>query len=202
MLSIVNTVRNVLGMRNKNIYFDWIINRIRQPNSDIFDAGCAPGKLATRLLNRGHRVTGVDLKSVDIHHHQFTFIKTNLSEVIFGEGVFDYIIACHVLQHIGYPYQNLGNYYGDGEDKVFLSKMHNWLRSGGRMFLVVPIAKRYQIVHWTGSYKWCVYDSETLASLLENKFRVVDKMVFDGAYDTKKRVGGAMAIVLETEKID
>lgn len=202
MLSIVNIVRDMLGMRNKNIYFDWVIDRITQSNSDILDAGCAPGKLATRLLNRGHRVTGVDLKSVNIRHHQFMFIKTNLSEVIFDKGTFDYVIACHVLQHIGYTYQDLGKCYGDEEDKVFLLKVHDWLRSGGRMFLVVPIAERYQIVHWMGSYKWRVYDSETLASLLEDKFRVVDKMIFDGAYDTKKRVNGAMAIVLEAVKID
>jgi len=186
-------------MRDKNIYFNWIIERIKE-KSRVLDAGCSPGTLSNRLLKLGHAVTGVDLKTVKIIEPRFKFIKGNLLEVDFSPSSLDYITACHVLQHIGLGYQSfVPNIIHEAGDKTFIERAHKWLKPDGSIFIVIPIASKAQYV--TMGYRWRVYDDNSIRELLHGLFKIVASMRFDGAYDTKTMVDDAESIVIEAIKI-
>lgn len=186
-------------MRDKNIYFNWIIEKIRK-DSNILDAGCGPGTLSNSLLKLGHWVTGVDLKEPKIKHQRFRFIKDDLLEINFSPSFFDHITACHVLQHIGLGYQGfVPNTIHEEGDKTFIERAHKWLKPDGSIFIVVPIAGKFQYVTW--GYRWRVYDCDSIIGLFHGMFNIVDSMRFDGAYDTKTIVDDAEVIVIEAKKI-
>jgi len=186
-------------MRDKNIYFNWIIERIKE-KSRVLDVGCSPGTLSNRLLKLGHTVTGVDLKDPKITHQRFRFIKDDVLEVDFSPSVFDQITACHVLQHIGLGYQGfVPNTIHEEGDKTFIERAHKWLKPDGSIFIVIPIAGKSQYVTW--GYRWRVYDDNSIRELFHDMFNIVDSMRFDGAYDTKTMVDDAEVIVIEAKKI-
>ena len=189
-------------MRDKNIYFNWIAKRIKVEGSKILDVGCNPGTFSSKLINMGHFVTGVDLKHLDMISERFKFTRGDILEVEFETCSFDYVVACHVLQHIGLGYQDIMPHYICLKgDRFFAEKAYLWLRPGGSLFIVVPIANRFQYMDWSPTYSWRVYDFDTIMDIFGGRFKIVDKMTFDGAYDTKTKVSDTQAIVIEAKKI-
>ena len=84
-------------------------SRIPDPlsgNGDALDLGCGNGKTMSTLLDLGYRVTGLDFSktAVDLCAEMFgdsaSFVVSDVSDLPFPDGSFDYVTAVHVLEHV------------------------------------------------------------------------------------------------------
>ncbi len=72
--------------------------------TSVLDVGCGRGLLSARLVEKGCRVVGVDGENDDrsFSHNMESYIQHDLESGLppVGKGVFDYVIAADVLEHI------------------------------------------------------------------------------------------------------
>jgi glycosyltransferase involved in cell wall biosynthesis len=77
-----------------------------RPPSKILDLGCSGGRLAKRLRDMGHHVTGVDVTEIaGVHDRTDAFFKADLNRGIpleVGSG-FDVVLGADVLEHLVDP---------------------------------------------------------------------------------------------------
>src|SRR3712207_1567383 len=72
----------------------------------VLDLGCGAGMPVTRwLADRGFAVTGVDVSATQLElAHTYvpdgTFIKADMTEVVFGPESFDAVVAFHSIIHV------------------------------------------------------------------------------------------------------
>ncbi len=77
-----------------------------RPPSKVLDLGCSGGRLAERLRDMGHHVTGVDVHEIGgVHERTDVFFRADLNEGIpfqVGSG-FDIVLCADVLEHLMDP---------------------------------------------------------------------------------------------------
>jgi len=189
------------------------MDRIKKEKSQILDVGCLRGneiqEISQRLWDNGHSIVGVDLGSRDKvitkWDNKYPLIQKDILNCIFPKNSFDYIIASHVIQHIGMPFwgrEDPDDYDNNG-DKIFLEKANHWLKDDGKVFIVTIIGPEAQIFEYHESCTYRIYDTGSLAGILTRSgFKITDSLRFDGAHCSRQRVKDAMAIVLEAEIYD
>jgi 2-polyprenyl-3-methyl-5-hydroxy-6-metoxy-1,4-benzoquinol methylase len=184
--------------------YGWIRDKIRV-GSNVLDVGCVRGKtvqkLTVALVKRGDSVTGVSLMPCLFEHKNFKFIQGNVLSLDFKSGSFDSVVASHVLQHIGMPYQGYAGEVDLAGDTKFIEKVYEWMNYNGSLFVLVPFAGKFQYVSFSSNCRYRIYDSEALDALFKNRFEIVDNVTFDGAHDSKKLVKDAKAVLMELKKI-
>jgi 2-polyprenyl-3-methyl-5-hydroxy-6-metoxy-1,4-benzoquinol methylase len=74
------------------------------------DAGCGEGMQMHLLHRQGYidRMVGIDCDGRKIHsakhtRNRFSYVVANMYALNFKNGVFDYVIASEVLEHLAYP---------------------------------------------------------------------------------------------------
>jgi 2-polyprenyl-3-methyl-5-hydroxy-6-metoxy-1,4-benzoquinol methylase len=104
------------------------------PEAAVLDLGCGAGVPVTRwLTDRGFVVTGVDLSTRQLELAQRnvpegTFLKADMTEVVFARGSFDAAVAFHSIIHIPRT-----------EHLVLLESIHRWLRPGGALLATMTV---------------------------------------------------------------
>jgi len=100
---------------------------------------------------RGFRVTAVDLLAVrwPFAHAGITFVQGDIRDLVFGDVMFDLIINCSAIEHVGLA----GRYgvrceEGDG-DLQAMRRLQNLARPGGTMLLTLPVGEEgvYRSMH-------------------------------------------------------
>ncbi len=94
----------------------------------ILDIGCGTGRLLSMLKQSGYeRVQGIDQSpdAVNIALEKYGIKVRNGSIFDYEEGGFDFIIACHVLEHIV-------------DLSSFLQRIYRMLATDGRVYIEVP----------------------------------------------------------------
>lgn len=183
--------------------WDWIIERIKKPGSKILDVGCAEKihggnvqDLTVQLIGRGHIVTGMDIQSLSFNHRRFNFINANVLDYEFPPETFDYVVASHVLQHLGLEYWGLNKVYDESGDKKFIDKVYRWLKREGVLFLVIPFGERFKFIRYRNC-RYRLYDVETLEKLLNKRFKFIDNTIIEGVSPSREN---ATSIVLEMKR--
>lgn len=183
--------------------WNWIVERIKKPESKILDVGCAEQirggnvqDLTVQLIRRGHFITGMDIQSLNFTHERFIFIKANILEYEWPPKTFDYVIASHVLQHLGLEYWGLNKVYDDMGDRKFIDKVYRWLKPEGILFLVIPFGGTFKFIKYRNC-KYRLYDMTTLESLFNKRFKIVDKIIINEVSPSREN---ATSIVLEVKK--
>lgn len=131
----------------------------------VLDLGCGAGIPATRwLAGRYFAVTGVDLseRQLDLARNlvpEATFLKADMTDLEFGPGNFDAIVAFHSIIHV--PRE---------EHPVLLEKIHRWLKPGG-LFLATLTVTDFEGEDgdwegWGAPMRWSHYDAETNVTML------------------------------------
>lgn len=131
----------------------------------VLDLGCGAGIPETRwLAGRDFAVTGVDLseRRLDLARNlvpEATFPKADMTDLEFGPGNFDAIVAFHSIIHV--PRE---------EHPVLLEKIHRWLKPGG-LFLATLTVTDFEGEDgdwegWGAPMRWSHYDAETNVTML------------------------------------
>lgn len=90
----------------------------------VLDLGCGKGRFASRLLERGANVVGLDPShSMLAHGGGFARVRGSGRRLPFPTGGFEAAISVEVLQHVGSP-------------APILREVHRVLRPGGRVLIL------------------------------------------------------------------
>jgi cyclopropane fatty-acyl-phospholipid synthase-like methyltransferase len=91
----------------------------------VLDLGCGCGVPVARRLAQRYAVTGVDLSPVQVERARglvpnATFIRADMSSIVFPEASFDAIVCLYALIHLPVA-----------EQPALIRAVHRWLRPGG-----------------------------------------------------------------------
>jgi 2-polyprenyl-3-methyl-5-hydroxy-6-metoxy-1,4-benzoquinol methylase len=142
------------------------------PEAAVLDLGCGAGVPVTRwLTDRGFVVTGVDLSTRQLELAQRnvpegTFLKADMTEVVFARGSFDAAVAFHSIIHIPRT-----------EHLVLLESIHRWLRPGGALLATMTVTdyegREEDWEGWGAPMVWSHYGkSANVAMLREAGFEI------------------------------
>lgn len=114
------------------------------PPKRILDVGCSGGRLADRLRDFGHHVTGIDSVEVDgVRDRVDAFVPADLERGIpaAAGGDFDVVVAADVIEHVADPRRLLRQMIDvlarDGEILISTPNFCHWyprMRVAGGMF--------------------------------------------------------------------
>jgi ubiquinone/menaquinone biosynthesis C-methylase UbiE len=132
-------------------YPDLVEAGIPNGPSLVLDAGCGYGRVAIPLMRKrtGIRLVGLDASPVMLScfldlvareapgvsiRERLTLVHSDVNQLLFDEGTFDYVFSCAVLLH---------NPYRDVE--TMISEFHRVLRPQGKLILVASFPGLYNL---------------------------------------------------------
>ena len=148
---------------DRDIEYSWVAANMPDGPGTALDFGCGSSYLALIAAQRGFKVTAIDLTSVDwpYVHPNLAFLQRDIFDLDLLPSSLDLVINCSAVEHTG-----LGR-YGDPQnsngDIEVMNLLHDLLKSGGSMFLTVPVGRDAVFVPLHR-----VYGSERLPLLLDN----------------------------------
>jgi SAM-dependent methyltransferase len=119
------------------------VGRFAKPHSKVLDCGCGNGVVSLAAILAGARVTAVDLLPLRRRHWQdgdFVFRQADAMTLDPRKELFDVILACSVVEHIGLPdrYGGAGRPEGDLQAMGCLRRL---LKPGGRIVATLPVGR-------------------------------------------------------------
>jgi 2-polyprenyl-3-methyl-5-hydroxy-6-metoxy-1,4-benzoquinol methylase len=121
----------------------------------VLDLGCGAGVPVTRwLADRGFALTGVDVPDG-------TFIKADMTEVVFGPEPFDAVVAFHSIIHVP-----------RAEHPTLLESIHRWLEPGGALLATMTETdyegREEDWEGWGAPMVWSHYDRNANVTMLRD----------------------------------
>jgi 2-polyprenyl-3-methyl-5-hydroxy-6-metoxy-1,4-benzoquinol methylase len=138
----------------------------------VLDLGCGAGVPVTRwLADRGFAVTGVDVSTRQLelarrNVPEGTFLKADMSEVVFAPESFDAVVAFHSIIHLPRT-----------EHPALLESIYRWLRPGGTLLATMTLTdyegREEDWEGWGAPMVWSHYGrSANVAMLSEGGFEI------------------------------
>jgi 2-polyprenyl-3-methyl-5-hydroxy-6-metoxy-1,4-benzoquinol methylase len=131
----------------------------------VLDLGCGAGVPVTRwLADRGFAVTGVDVSAKQLELARTyvpdgTFLKADMTEVVFGPETFDAVVAFHSIIHVPRT-----------EHPKLLESIHRWLKPGGALLATLTVAdyegRDENWEGWGAPMVWSHYDRNANVAML------------------------------------
>jgi cyclopropane fatty-acyl-phospholipid synthase-like methyltransferase len=133
----------------------------------VLDLGCGAGVPATRwLADRGFAVTGVDVSAKQLelarkNVPEGTFLKADMTEVVFAPESFDAVVAFHSIIHVPRT-----------EHPTLLESVHRWLEPGGALLATMTVAnyegRDEDWEGWGAPMVWSHYDKNANVAMLRD----------------------------------
>jgi len=126
---------------DRDIEYSWVAANMPEGPGRALDFGCGSSYLGLIAVQRGFKVTAVDLASVNwpYVHPNLTFLQKDIFDLNFLPSSLDLIINCSTIEHVG-----LGR-YGDHQnlngDREAMNLLYSLLKSRGIMLLTIPVGK-------------------------------------------------------------
>jgi 2-polyprenyl-3-methyl-5-hydroxy-6-metoxy-1,4-benzoquinol methylase len=159
------------------------------PEAAVLDLGCGAGVPVTRwLVDRGFAVTGVDVSAKQLelarkYVPEGTFLKADMTGVVFGPESFHAVVAFHSIIHVPRT-----------EHPELLRSIHRWLKPGGALLATMTVAdyegRDEDWEGWGAPMVWSHYDSKANVAMLRDA-------VFEIRY-AEPRTGGGTGDEAET----
>jgi 2-polyprenyl-3-methyl-5-hydroxy-6-metoxy-1,4-benzoquinol methylase len=131
----------------------------------VLDLGCGAGVPVTRwLADRGFAVTGVDVSARQLelartYVPEGTFLKADMTEVVFESKSFDAVVAFHSIIHVPRT-----------EHPTLLKRIHRWLKPAGALLATMTVAdyegRDEDWEGWGAPMVWSHYDSKANVAML------------------------------------
>ncbi len=131
----------------------------------VLDLGCGAGVPVTHwLADRGFAVTGVDVSAKQLglartYVPDGTFLKADMTEVVFGPETFDAVVAFHSIIHVPRT-----------EHSALLASIHRWLKPGGALLASMTVAdyegRDEDWEGWGAPMVWSHYDRNANVAML------------------------------------
>lgn len=127
----------------------------------VLDLGCGAGVPSVQLLSERFEVTGVDISERQLelaHQHSPAahLIKSDMTTVHFPAATFEAVVAFYSIIHV--PRE---------EQQALVSRIHNWLKPGGRFLATWPFTawegiesdwEGWGSTMWWSHYGWQEYE--------------------------------------------
>jgi 2-polyprenyl-3-methyl-5-hydroxy-6-metoxy-1,4-benzoquinol methylase len=133
----------------------------------VLDLGCGAGVPVTRwLAHRGFAVTGVDVSAKQLELARTyvpdgTFLKADMTELVFGPESFDAVVAFHSIIHVPRT-----------EHPALLESIHRWLEPGGALLATMTVTdyegREEDWEGWGAPMVWSHYDRNANAAMLRD----------------------------------
>ena len=137
------------------------------PEAAVLDLGCGAGVPVTRwLADRGFAITGVDVSARQLelacaNVPEGTFLKADMTEVIFEPETFDAVVAFHSIIHVPRT-----------EHPALLKSIHRWLEPGGALLATMTVAdyegRDDDWEGWGAPMVWSHYDENANVAMLRD----------------------------------
>jgi 2-polyprenyl-3-methyl-5-hydroxy-6-metoxy-1,4-benzoquinol methylase len=138
----------------------------------VLDLGCGAGVPVTRwLADRGFAVTGVDVSAKQLelaltNVPEGTFLKADMTEVVFAPETFYAVVALHSIIHVPRT-----------EHPTLLESIHRWLKLGGALLATMTVTayegRDEDWEGWGAPMVWSHYDRDAnVAKLREAGFEI------------------------------
>jgi 2-polyprenyl-3-methyl-5-hydroxy-6-metoxy-1,4-benzoquinol methylase len=131
----------------------------------VLDLGCGAGVPVTRwLADRGFAVTGVDVSAKQLelarkYVPDGTFLRADMTEVVFGPESFAAVVAFHSIIHVPRT-----------EHPALLKRIHRWLKPHGALLATMTVAdyegRDEDWEGWGAPMVWSHYDSKANVAML------------------------------------
>jgi SAM-dependent methyltransferase len=134
------------------------------PNARVLDLGCGAGVPATRWLAQRFAVTGVDISTRQLelarrHVPAATFLKADMTELVFAPETFDAVVALHSIIHAP-----------RAEHPALVRNIHHWLKPGGSFLATWALGgwegEESDWEGWGAPMRWSHHDAQTSLGLL------------------------------------
>jgi cyclopropane fatty-acyl-phospholipid synthase-like methyltransferase len=133
----------------------------------VLDLGCGAGVPVTRwLADKGSAVTGVDVSAKQLelartYVAEGTFIKADMTEVVFGPESFDAVVAFLSIIHVPRT-----------EHPTLLESIHRWLEPGGALLATMTVTdyegREEDWEGWGTPMVWSHYDRNANVAMLRD----------------------------------
>ena len=137
------------------------------PEAAVLDLGCGAGVPVTRwLADRGFAITGVDVSARQLelacaNVPEGTFLKADMTEVVFEPETFDAVVAFHSIIHVPRT-----------EHPALLKSIHRWLEPGGALLATMTVAdyegRDDDWEGWGAPMVWSHYDKNANVAMLRD----------------------------------
>jgi cyclopropane fatty-acyl-phospholipid synthase-like methyltransferase len=132
----------------------------------VLDLGCGAGVPVTRwLVDREFAVTGVDVSAKQLELARTyvpdgTFLRADMTEVVFGPESFDAVVAFHSIIHVPRT-----------EHPALLQRIYRWLRTGGALLATMAVAdyegRDEDWEGWGAPMAWSHYGRDANVAMLQ-----------------------------------
>jgi 2-polyprenyl-3-methyl-5-hydroxy-6-metoxy-1,4-benzoquinol methylase len=133
----------------------------------VLDLGCGAGVPVARwLADRGFAVTGVDVSAKQLelartNVPEGTFLKADMTEVVFAPESFDAVVAFHSIIHVPRT-----------EHPTLLRSVHRWLEPGGALLATMTVVdyegRDEDWEGWGAPMVWSHYDKNANVAMLRD----------------------------------
>jgi 2-polyprenyl-3-methyl-5-hydroxy-6-metoxy-1,4-benzoquinol methylase len=133
----------------------------------VLDLGCGAGVPVTRwLADRRFAVTGVDVSAKQLelartNVPEGTFLKADMTEVVFAPESFEAVVAFHSIIHVPRT-----------EHPTLLESIHRWLEPGGALLAAMTVAdyegRDENWEGWGAPMVWSHYDMNANVAMLRD----------------------------------
>ena len=137
------------------------------PEAAVLDLGCGAGVPVTRwLADRGFAITGVDVSARQLelacaNVPEGTFLKADMTEVVFEPETFDAVVAFHSIIHVPRT-----------EHPALLKSIHRWLKPGGALLATMTVTdyegREEDWEGWGAPMVWSHYDRNANVAMLKD----------------------------------
>lgn len=175
--SIADDFDSIMNMYDTNrrieVIFDDFLGNENLKDKLLLDAGCGTGLFTKKALERGAKVTSIDIapKLVALTKNKNPFtnaIEASLLKLPFEDNIFDFVISSDVIEHTSSPYDAT-------------KELIRVLKPDGKICITVPnrtfwyfslkIANLLKIRNYQGFENW-VYYNEFRKFLVKNNIQI------------------------------
>lgn len=121
------------------VEYPWVLRQLKllKPGALILDVGCAESMLSHELVARKFRVVGIDIRDYPFKNKSMHFMKKNVLNTGFPDGIFDAVILVSTIEHIGLKAYGQKIIDDEGDVKT-IKELHRILKPSGYLIMTTP----------------------------------------------------------------